>query len=78
KSAAGVFDAMLLMAKQHPTARSLDTADLRQTLRELIDFVAFSEVVNGKRRVTQIWFDPEAKKGPAGNTALQALKDAAP
>ena len=62
-SAEGAFNAVLLMAKQHPTARALDTADLMQMLRELIDFVAFSEVVEGKRRITQIWFDPEAKKG---------------
>ena len=46
-----------------PAARALDTADLMQMLRELIDFVAFSEVVDGKRRITQVWFDPEAKKG---------------
>ena len=62
-SAEGAFNSVMLMAKQHPTARALATADLTQMLRELIDFVAFSEVIDGKRRITQIWFDPATKKG---------------
>jgi type IV secretion system protein VirB11 len=62
-SAEGAFASLLRMAKQHPVARSFDTQDLMQTLLSLIDFVVFSEVVNDVRRVTQIWFDPSAKKG---------------
>lgn len=62
-SAEGAFSSLMLMAKQHPVARSLDTADLMQTLHELVDFIAFSDVVDGKRRITQIWFDPSRKTG---------------
>jgi type IV secretion system protein VirB11 len=62
-SADGAFQSMLRMAKQHPVARSFQNDDLLATFYELVDFVVFSEVVDGNRRVTQIWFDPEAKKG---------------
>lgn len=71
-SAEGAFDAMLLMAKQHKDAQTLETDDLKQTLRQLIDFVAFCEVIDGKRRISQIWFDPEAKKG-LSRQAVRAL-----
>lgn len=62
-SAEGAFSSILRMAKENPVARSFDVADLRQTLFELIDFVAFSEVVDDKRRITQVWFDPSSKAG---------------
>lgn len=72
-SALGAFDALLMMAKQHPDAKTLDTDDIRQSLRMLIDFVAYCEVVDGKRRITQLWFDPHSKKG----MAKQLMKEAA-
>jgi type IV secretion system protein VirB11 len=72
-SAEGAFSSILRMAKENPVARSFDSADLMATLRELIDFVAFSDVVDDKRRITQVWFDPAAKKGMPKAVA-QALK----
>lgn len=62
-SAEGTFNALIGMAKQHAVARSFNTDDLRATLYQLVDAVVFSDVVDDKRRVTEIWFDPEAKKG---------------
>ena len=62
-SAESAFSSILRMAKENPVARSFDSADLMQTLREVIDFVAFSEVVDDQRRITQVWFDPTSKKG---------------
>jgi type IV secretion system protein VirB11 len=62
-SAEGAFSSLLRMAKQNPVARSFDNDDLMRTLRDLIDFVAFSEVVDGDRRITQVWFDPSVKTG---------------
>lgn len=62
-SADGAFNALVGMAKQHEVARSFKTDDLRATLYQLVDAVVFSDIVDDKRRVTEIWFDPAAKKG---------------
>jgi type IV secretion system protein VirB11 len=66
-SAEGAFYSLLYMSKQHPVGRTFNTADLMQTFYQLVDFVVFSEVVNDQRRVTQIWFDPSAKRGVPKN-----------
>jgi type IV secretion system protein VirB11 len=73
-SAEGAFSSILRMAKQHPVARSFDNDDLMQALRSLIDFVAFSEDIDGQRRITQVWFDPAAKTG-LPKTIAAAMED---
>ena len=60
-SAEAAFNSFVYMAKQHPVARSFPTEDLKATLYSLVDAVVFSDIVDDKKRVMEIWFDPSRK-----------------
>lgn len=72
-SAQGAFDAMALMVKEHPAGRQLADADIRLLLRQLVDVVAHCDRSTGRFRITEIWFDPAAKRQPS----LPARREAA-
>jgi type IV secretion system protein VirB11 len=61
-SARGTFDAMALMVKEHPAGRHLADADVRALLRQLVDVVAHCDRSTGSFRITEVWFDPAAKR----------------
>jgi len=71
-SAEGAYQAVSLMARQHPAAQTLSNEDLDGILRELIPIVAYCETIDGQRRITQIYFEPEKQKS-SSNAALTAL-----
>lgn len=60
--ARGAFDAMALMVKEHPAGRHLADADVRTLLRQLVDVVAHCDRSTGRFRITEVWFDPAAKR----------------
>lgn len=62
-SAEGAFRTIGLMVRQNENGRSLANEDLQATLRDLIDVVAYCETADGHRGVTQVYFDPEQRKG---------------
>lgn len=62
-SAEGAFKAVGLMVRQHESGKTLSNDDLQAALRELIDVVAYCETIDGRRRVTQVYFEPEMQKG---------------
>ena len=62
-SAEGAFKAIGLMIRQHESGKTMDNADLQATLRELIDVIVYCETIDGKRRITQVSFEPEARQG---------------
>lgn len=61
ESAEGAYRAIALMARQHVAAQTLSNDDLDAMLRDLIPVVAYCETIDGKRRVTQVYFEPEAR-----------------
>lgn len=71
-SAEGAYRAIGLMARQHEAAKTLSNDDLDAVLRELIPIVAYCETIDGKRRVTQVYFEPDYKSG-ISNAAKAAL-----
>lgn len=62
-SAEGAFKAIGLMVRQHESGRTLDNDDLQALLRDLIHVVAYCEDIDGRKRVTQVYFEPEHRKG---------------
>jgi type IV secretion system protein VirB11 len=61
-SAAGAFDALRLMVKQHDAGKHLADADVRVLLRQLVDVVVHCEKrPDGARGISQVFFDPTAK-----------------
>lgn len=60
-SAEGAYRAIGLMARQHEAAQTLSNEDLDAMLRDLIPIVAYCETIDGQRRVTQVYFEPEAR-----------------
>ncbi|WP_239479506.1 P-type DNA transfer ATPase VirB11 [Lichenicola cladoniae] len=61
-SAAGAFDALRLMVKQHEAGRHLADPDVRAFLRQLVDVVIHCEKRrDGSRGIREVWFDPDAK-----------------
>jgi type IV secretion system protein VirB11 len=68
-SAEGAFKAIGLMVRQHDSGKTLSNDDLQATLHELIHIVAYCETINGRRRVTQVYFEPEIQKGMPSDAA---------
>lgn len=64
-NAPGAFDALALMVKEHPAGRHLADADVRRLLRGLVDVVAHCDRSTGAFRITEVWFDPAAKRDAA-------------
>jgi len=62
-SAAGAFDAIRLMVKQHEAGRHLADDDVRAMLFSLIDIVVHCESRDGRYRMTEVWYDPERRGG---------------
>lgn len=60
-SAAGAFDALRLMVKQHPAGRHLADADVRALLHQLVDVVVHCRRDARGFAIDQVWFDPLAK-----------------
>lgn len=60
-SAAGAFDALRLMVKQHPAGRHLADADVRTLLHQLVDVVVHCRRDAHGFAIDQVWFDPLAK-----------------
>jgi type IV secretion system protein VirB11 len=72
-SAEGAFKAVGLMVRQHESGKTMSNEDLQAALRELIDVVAYCEIVDGVRRVTQVYFEPDLRKGmPIGASSALA------
>jgi type IV secretion system protein VirB11 len=68
-SAEGAFKAIGLMVRQHESGKTLSNDDLQATLHELIHIVAYCETIDGRRRVTQVYFEPEIQKGIPSDAA---------
>lgn len=62
-SAEGAFKAIALMVRQHDSGKTLENDDLQALLRDLIHVVAYCEVVDGLKWVTQVYFEPELRRG---------------
>lgn len=60
-SAAGAFDALRLMVKQHEAGRHLADADVRLLLRQLVDVVAHCRRDHRGFCIDEVYFDPLAK-----------------
>lgn len=71
-SAEGAFKSIGLMVRQHESGKTLDNDDLQAVLRELIHVVCYCEDIDGRKRVTQVYFEPEMQKG-LSQTATRAL-----
>lgn len=63
-SAAGAFDALRLMVKQHTAGKHLADADIRALLRQLVDVVVHCEKRDGRFRISEVFFHPEARLAP--------------
>jgi type IV secretion system protein VirB11 len=70
-SAAGAFDALRLMVKQHDAGKHLADADVRALLHQLVDVVAHCRRDYRGFAIEEVYFDPLAKN-PEAHTALAA------
>jgi len=68
-SAAGAFDALRLMVKQHDAGKHLADVDVRALLNQLVDVVAHCRRDGSRFSISEVYFDPSAKI----TTALPAL-----
>lgn len=58
ESAEDVPNALAAMAKQHDTGKTLSVDYLQRTFRNMTDIAVYSEVIDGEKRITDIWFEP--------------------
>lgn len=73
RNAAGAFDALRLMVKQHDAGKHLADADVRVLLHQLVDVVAHCEKrPDGARGIAEVFFDPAAKLAPLPFPAIAA------
>lgn len=70
-SAAGAFDALRLMVKQHDAGKHLADADVRTLLHQLVDVVVHCRKVAGQFGIEEVYFDP-INKDPAAQFAVAA------
>lgn len=61
-SAAGAFDALRLMVKQHDAGKHLADLDVRRLLRQLVDVVVYCRADWRGYAVEEVYFDPLAKQ----------------
>ena len=69
-SAAGAFDALRLMVKQHDAGRHLADADVRVLLRQLVDVVVHCRRDQRGFAIEEVYFDPDARS-PALASAVR-------
>ncbi len=55
------FEQLSLMVRQSEGGASLDRADIKSLLTQLIDIIVQVQVIDGSRRVTEVYFDPASK-----------------
>lgn len=55
------FEQLSLMVRQSEGGASLDRADIKSLLTQLIDIIVQVQVIDGRRRVTEVYFDPASK-----------------
>jgi type IV secretion system protein VirB11 len=67
-SAAGAFDALRLMVKQHDAGKHLADGDVRALLHQLVDVVVHCRREAGRFGIEQVYFNPCAKN-PAAQLA---------
>ena len=70
-SAAGAFDALRLMVKQHDAGRHLADADIRALLNQLVDVVVYCRKEAGQFGIDQVYFDP-INRDPAAQYMMAA------
>lgn len=71
KDAAGAFDALRLMIKQHEAGKYLADADARVLLHQLVDIVAHCEKrPDGRRVISEVFFDPGARDALGRNDGM--------
>ena len=68
-SAAGAFDALRLMVKQHDAGKHLADADVRVLLHQLVDVVVHCRRDHRGFAIEEVYFDPLAKT-PRGRAVL--------
>jgi type IV secretion system protein VirB11 len=56
QSAAGAFDALRLMVRQHPAGATLGDADVRELLLQMVDIVVHCERHSNTFNVTELWW----------------------
>jgi type IV secretion system protein VirB11 len=56
QSAAGAFDALRLMVRQHPAGATLADADIRALLSQMVDIVVHCERRGNAFRVSELWW----------------------
>lgn len=61
-SAALAFEAMALLVKQSPGGRELSRADIKTLLAQTVDIVLQCDREPGRRFVSEVWYEPEAKR----------------
>jgi type IV secretion system protein VirB11 len=71
-SAAGAFDALRLMVKQHEAGKHLADIDVQALLRQLVDVVAHCRRDGHGFAIEEVYFNPLAKLGPPVATAIGA------
>jgi type IV secretion system protein VirB11 len=74
-SAAGGFDALRLMVKQHDAGKHLADADVRALLHQLVDVVAHCRLDHRGFAIEEVYFDP-LTKNPEALAALAAREGA--
>ena len=66
-SAAGAFDALRLMIKQHDAGRHLADADVRTLLHQLVDVVAHCQRDDRGFQIEEVYFAPSVRSAPKAN-----------
>lgn len=61
-SAALAFEAMALLVKQSTGGRELSRADIKTLLMQTVDIVVQCDREPGRRFVSEVWYEPEAKR----------------
>jgi len=60
-SAAGAFDALRLMIKQHNAGKYLADEDVQGLLKQLVDVIVHCQRSEGQFSIEEVYFDPSAK-----------------
>lgn len=75
-SAALAFEQLTLLVKESEGGQDLEREDIRQLLKLLVDVVVQCKRVEGRFRVTEIYFDPLARLGGNQKKAAAILEAA--
>ncbi|WP_161814124.1 P-type DNA transfer ATPase VirB11 [Steroidobacter agaridevorans] len=69
-SAALAFEAMALLVKQSPGGRELSRADIKTLLAQTVDIVLQCDREPGRRFVSEVWYEPEAKRNALATASV--------